>query len=498
MSNLAPLPQAQDFEQCTLGSILMDAPVFHQVAAKLKPKDFYKEAHRIIFNAMIEMDAAGIPIDTLTLYEHLKSKGNLLEDVGGSGYLTYLPELVPSPLNVAYYAGKVKETAYKRRLSTTCMRIDQKLKKGEITCIEASEILRSQTENILNSITGSLNFFTAKDLEGIEPVESLWGDIIYPECITQFNGSPGCGKTTFGYNLCIFGALGKEFLGVEYKKPIRAAYIDLETPNWKMKNKLDSICSEFKVPENLFFRRDFSLDSDLQGLIKFCKDKDIDLVVFDTQSRVFQQERENDNSEANRIMALLRQLANETGCALLLIHHTSKSDRKGAYGGRGASAIAGAVQIVINMESLDEEIIKLTVAKNNISGNLLTLYIRKIGEDRFEPYIHPNEGKSGFEIFRAQDIILKLSPEKIWETAEIYKKGEEAGFTEITTKRALGKLVDAGKMERIKRGQYRLNDSSGQRVNQSTPTPKPSDPTDPSQDDDEIPSYLQSWPRKKK
>jgi len=491
MSNLKPPPQIMEMEQAVLGSILMDSGAINEVFEILTTDDFYKEAHRIIFNAMTDLHKNSIPIDVLSLYERLKGSGNLLEDVGGSGYLSYLPEVVPSPVNVGYYAKKVEETANQRRLSTVCMGVDRKLKEGKLSCIEASEILRSQTDYILNSNTDSLNFFTAKDLEGIEPVESVWGDMIYPECITQLNSEPGCGKTTFGYNLCIFGALGKEFLGVGYKKPIRSAYIDLETPNWKMKNKLDSICSEFEVPETLFFRRAFSLNSDLQGLIKFCKDEDIDLVVFDTQSRVFEQEKENDNSEANRIMALLRRLVNETGCALLLIHHTSKSERKGAYGGRGASAIAGAVQIVINMESLDEEIIKLTVAKNNISGNLPTLYIRKIGEDRFEPYIHPNEGKSGFEIFKAQDFILSLSPEKIWETQEIYKKGEEGGFTEPTTKRALGKLVDAGKILRIKRGQYRLKDSSGQRVNKSTPTPKPSDPTDPSQDDNEIPSYLQ-------
>jgi len=91
-----------------------------------------------------------------------------------------------------------------------------------------------------------------------------------------------------------------------------------------------------------------------------------------------------DNADANRMMDMLRRLARETGSAALLVHHCSKSDKKGGiYSGRGASAIGGAVDVVVNMEALDPESIKLKVDKNRISGDYMTLFIRKTGERTF-------------------------------------------------------------------------------------------------------------------
>jgi len=90
-----------------------------------------------------------------------------------------------------------------------------------------------------------------------------------------------------------------------------------------------------------------------------------------------------DNADANRMMDMLRRLARETGSAALLVHHCSKSDKKGVYSGRGASAIGGAVDVVVNMEALDPESIKLKVDKNRISGDYMTLFIRKTGERAF-------------------------------------------------------------------------------------------------------------------
>jgi len=90
-----------------------------------------------------------------------------------------------------------------------------------------------------------------------------------------------------------------------------------------------------------------------------------------------------DNADANRMMNMLRRLVSECGCSVVLVHHTSKSEKKGVYSGRGASAIGGAVDVVVNMEALDPESIKLKVDKNRISGDYMTLFIRKTGERAF-------------------------------------------------------------------------------------------------------------------
>jgi replicative DNA helicase len=115
-SPLRPLPQNEDAEQSTLGAILIDSGVINQVMEILTAEDFHREAHRKIFNAVVELDRGGKPVDILTVFNYMKSNGQLLEEVGGSSYLTYLTGVVPSTVNVEYYAKLVKEKAILRRL----------------------------------------------------------------------------------------------------------------------------------------------------------------------------------------------------------------------------------------------------------------------------------------------------------------------------------------------------------------------------------------------
>lgn len=68
---------------------------------------------------MIDLDRESKPIDLLTVFEFLKAKGQMLEDVGGSNYLTYLTEVVPTTANISYYAQIVKEKSILRNLVVT-------------------------------------------------------------------------------------------------------------------------------------------------------------------------------------------------------------------------------------------------------------------------------------------------------------------------------------------------------------------------------------------
>jgi replicative DNA helicase len=76
-----PLPQNIEAEQAVLGSIILESTVINQVLEILMAEDFYKDAHRKIFNAMVDLDRDNKPIDLLTLFDNLKSRGNLLEEV---------------------------------------------------------------------------------------------------------------------------------------------------------------------------------------------------------------------------------------------------------------------------------------------------------------------------------------------------------------------------------------------------------------------------------
>jgi replicative DNA helicase len=110
-------PQNLEAEQSVLGAVLLSDTALPAliIDENLQPADFYREAHALIFQAMLDLHAKGEPVDALTLGEHLKQSGQL-ERVGGRGAVDLLAASVPAVGNVRRYARIVRENAMLRRL----------------------------------------------------------------------------------------------------------------------------------------------------------------------------------------------------------------------------------------------------------------------------------------------------------------------------------------------------------------------------------------------
>jgi replicative DNA helicase len=100
-----------------LGAVLLSDTALPAliIDERLQPEDFYREAHGLIFQAMLDLHTVGEPVDALTLVEHLKQAG-LLENVGGRAAVDLLAGSVPAVGNVRQYARIVRENAMLRRL----------------------------------------------------------------------------------------------------------------------------------------------------------------------------------------------------------------------------------------------------------------------------------------------------------------------------------------------------------------------------------------------
>src|SRR5215469_11003130 len=109
------LPQNVEAEAGVLGSLLIDPEAIFQVSEFLHPDDFYRDSHRAIFEAVIDLYEAGGPTDLITLTDEL-TRRDKLEEIGGAGFLTSLANQVPTSANVEYYARIVERTATLRRL----------------------------------------------------------------------------------------------------------------------------------------------------------------------------------------------------------------------------------------------------------------------------------------------------------------------------------------------------------------------------------------------
>ena len=109
------LPHNLEAEKSVLGAILIQNEAFNHAAELIDSNDFFRDAHRRIFEKMIALSERGDAIDFVTLKEEL-SRGGDLDDVGGPAYIASLADGVPRSANVEYYAKIVKEKSTLRSL----------------------------------------------------------------------------------------------------------------------------------------------------------------------------------------------------------------------------------------------------------------------------------------------------------------------------------------------------------------------------------------------
>src|SRR5215468_170047 len=102
------LPHNLEAERSVLGSILLHNEAFNLAAEMIDAADFYRDAHRRIFDKMVTLSERNDAIDLVTLKEELGRSGDL-DEVGGPAYIASLVDGVPRSTNVEYYAKIIKE-----------------------------------------------------------------------------------------------------------------------------------------------------------------------------------------------------------------------------------------------------------------------------------------------------------------------------------------------------------------------------------------------------
>ncbi|NPU85757.1 MAG: replicative DNA helicase [Syntrophaceae bacterium] len=213
-------PQNLEAEQSILGGILLDNHALNPVLEVLDFKDFYSEAHRRIFKAIVELSDRNDPVDLITLSNLLKEKKQL-DPVGGTAYLASLVDNVPSAANVAFHARIVKEKAILRGLIGTATEIlgksydasadvDQVLDEAEHAIFEISERKIRPTfwpfkTIIKESIRTIEKLYERKELvtgvpTGFERIDELTSGLQKSDLIIVA-GRPSMGKTAFALNI---------------------------------------------------------------------------------------------------------------------------------------------------------------------------------------------------------------------------------------------------------------------------------------------------------
>ena len=141
------LPHNLEAERSVLGAILINNEAFNVAAELVDSDDFFRDAHRRVFNTMVDLNERGQAIDLVTLKDELSRSGDL-DDVGGAAYIAALADGVPRSTNVEQYARIVKERATLRNLIQSANRILGMAYRAE----EDADTLLDQAEQEIFSI----------------------------------------------------------------------------------------------------------------------------------------------------------------------------------------------------------------------------------------------------------------------------------------------------------------------------------------------------------
>ena len=139
-------PNNLEAEQSVLGAMLLDKEAISISTEIIGGEDFYREAHKEIFEAIVDIYDKGEPVDLITLTEKLKTR-NTLDAVGGITFLTNLMDAVPSTHNVKYYAKIIEEKSLLRRLIKESSEIISKSYDGKE---EVAQIIDDAEKGIFN------------------------------------------------------------------------------------------------------------------------------------------------------------------------------------------------------------------------------------------------------------------------------------------------------------------------------------------------------------
>jgi len=213
-------PHNPDAERAVLGAILIDSNCFYRVIDKITTEDFFRDAHRAIFEIIRSLAEESRPIDILTVKDELGRK-RTMDRAGGSAYVSSLLDGVPDMVNVERYAWIIKENSTLRRLMLMGSRIIQAAKDspsgpGEVLNIAEKSLYEIAEGSIDKGFVG-LDRITRHNMTAIEQMNSA-GKLVtgIPTGYDRFNqltsgfqpqdliiiaARPSMGKTSFMMNI---------------------------------------------------------------------------------------------------------------------------------------------------------------------------------------------------------------------------------------------------------------------------------------------------------
>ena len=228
------LPHNLEAERSILGAILIRNDAFNVAAELIDADDFFRDAHRRVFDKMVDLNERGQAIDLVTLRDELSRSGEL-EPVGGPAYISSLADGVPRSTNVDHYARIVKERATLRNLIAAANRIEAEAyaarEEAAVVLDRAEQEIFSIAEGRIRSGFVPIGELARDSFDTIERLQSVRSAVtgvptgfvdidemtagLQPADLVIVAARPSMGKTAFALNVgAHVGTTGERTVGV--------------------------------------------------------------------------------------------------------------------------------------------------------------------------------------------------------------------------------------------------------------------------------------------
>jgi DnaB-like helicase N terminal domain/AAA domain len=451
-----PLPHSLEAERAIIGAILLGSKNAEDAMDSLQESDFFLPLHQVIFRHMKLLREGGKPAgDIVLLYESIQ-EAKELEEAGGIAYLSQIADGRPQVCNIVYYAGIVKQKAELRKRLYIVQEIREKLLNAngnsESVLREVATLSAPLKEEVGQK--RNLRFRSGAEiaLTTDELIEWIVPGFVAKGAITELGAKVKAGKTTLISKLVRAVADGLDFLG----KPT------LKTPTVYLTEQPVVSFRQAMERADLLGRDDFHvlLHSDTQGMpwpeiaghaVRECKRVGAKLLVVDTlpQFAGLKGDSENNSGDALAAMEPLLRAAAE-GIGIILVRHERKSGGDVGDSGRGSSAFAGAVDIVVSLrrpEGNAKKTLRVLQALSRFSETPAELLI-ELTDGAYISLGDPHDAA----VKAAKDSILTIAPTSEPEAADLKQLMESADVPRATAQRALKELVEEGELTKLGEG----------------------------------------------
>lgn len=316
---------ALEAEESVLGAMLLSAQAIKSVAVELRPSDFYRESHRIVYEAILSLDERGSPVDAITLCAYL-TQAHLLEAAKGKERIYELAAIVPAAGNAPHYARIVRRAALERRLQSVVV---AQPRDPEAIAEAAAALSRDQIAGDPRRALDAADWLETQ----VEGVPAVWGrsdTVLWAEGEPlMLYGPDGVGKTSVAQQLVLHlcGLRPDVLLGLPVRKAEKPVlYLACDRPRqarrslYRMipKERHDELRGRLLIWEGPL---PFAIHSSPRALLDFCLLHDAGTLVIDSLKDVAV---ELTKPEVALKINHAFQWLNANGIELLILHHPRK------------------------------------------------------------------------------------------------------------------------------------------------------------------------------